>query len=67
MPKLRKEKEDEIIKLLKEGYTIAEVMEKTGTSRGPVSRINKEIKAEEELSESPIQSIGSGLLSLIHI
>ena len=48
MPKLRKEKVDEIKKLLEEGYTITEVMEKTHVSRNPVTNIAKELKAERE-------------------
>jgi len=48
LPKLHKEKRDEVIKLLKQGYTIAEVVEKTGISRNTVSKINKSIMQEDE-------------------
>ena len=54
---MSKEKRDEVIKYLKNGYNIGETAKKTGTSRGYVSKINKEVvhKTENTLPR-PIMS-----------
>ena len=48
MPKLRKEKIDEIKKMIDKGYTNTEIHEKTGVSVGVIRRIRKEMTPEEE-------------------
>jgi hypothetical protein len=51
LPKLSKEKHDEVISYLKKGYTIGETAQKTGTSRSFVSKINTSINEEKEIVE----------------
>jgi hypothetical protein len=54
---MSKQKRDEVIKYLKNGYTIKETAEKTTTSSGYVSKINKEITQKTENTQpSSIQS-----------
>jgi hypothetical protein len=49
VPKIGKEKREEIINILNQGYNIKETAEKTGTSRNYVSKIKKELKQKEKL------------------
>jgi uncharacterized protein YerC len=46
---MSKEKRDAVINCLKQGYTIAETSQKTGTSRSYVSKINRLIKKNKKL------------------
>jgi hypothetical protein len=58
VPKLRKDKRDEVIKLLNEGYIKSEIHEKTGVSRGTISKIEKEINIEKKLNKSSTKTTG---------
>lgn len=51
---MSKEKHDEVLKYLKNGYNIGETAEKTGTSRGYVSKINRSLipKSDDRAYES---------------
>ena len=65
MPKLTKEKSDEIARLLGEGYTNLEVSKKTHVSEGTVSRIKGRLKngggqvAKPEVSSESSAPFGS--------
>lgn len=60
MPKIGKEKREEVINFLKQGYTIKETVEKTGTSRNYVGKIKKELKQKEK---STVEPKGGSLIS----
>jgi hypothetical protein len=60
VPKLRKEKTDEINKLIDEGYTNTEIHEKTGVSAGPI-RKQRELREPKDESTEARTEIGSGL------
>ena len=72
MPKLTKEKTDEIVRLLGEGYTNLEVSRKAQVSEGTVSRIKvrlrkgwEEVVKSEALGETsaPLGALLSGGVS----
>ena len=63
VPKMRKEKRDEVVKLILEGYANVEIKEKTGVSSRTISKIRKEIDAENAPTEPLQESAGTVLSS----
>ena len=67
MPKLRKEKRDEVINLIEKGYTSVEIHEKTIVSPGTIRKIRKAITPKEEQKEmvKPISGLSPDSLTKI--
>jgi hypothetical protein len=61
MPKIGKKAEEEVIKHLKNGYSIKETSEITGRSRSYVTNINKKIKRIED--ETHIEAFNRNQIS----
>jgi len=64
MPKMKKEKSDEILKLLDEGYTNVEIARKAHVSEGTVSRIRSRLKKDEKKNNEGAKKIEIPLVSV---
>jgi len=66
MPKMKKEKSDEIVRLLNEGYTNVEIAKKTHISEGTVSRLRGRLKKSNDgVAKVEVKSESSASINVL--